>query len=193
MAKPKKPAPKKPAPKPAAKPAKPAPKPAAKPAKPAAAKPVAAKPAKSPPDAKPAKPAKPPAAAKPAAAKVPKSPSLRSIRSAIYQVDDLAKAKAFYAAALGREPYFDQPFYVGFNVDGQELGLDPDVSKFKSGPGGSIAFWRIDDIHATWTHLLAIGGTATSPPHDVGGGMLMAIVSDPFGNFVGLIEEPGKE
>jgi predicted enzyme related to lactoylglutathione lyase len=192
MATPKKSAPKKPAPKPAAKPAAkpPAAKPvAARPAKPAAAKPAAATAAK--PAA--AKPAATKPAATTAAAKVPKSPSLRSIRSAIYQVDDLAKAKAFYAAALGREPYFDQPFYVGFNVDGQELGLDPDVSKLKSGPGGSIAFWRIDDIHATWTHLLAIGGTATSPPHDVGGGMLMAIVSDPFGNLVGLIEEPGKE
>ncbi len=134
--------------------------------------------------------AKKPAAKKPAAKKTPKSPSLRSLRSVIYQVEDLAKAKLFYTAAIGTEPYFDQPFYVGFAVGDHELGLDPDCGTLKPGPGGGIAYWKVDDIHATWTHLLSIGGTATSPPRDVGGGMLVAIVADPFGNPVGLIEEP---
>lgn len=138
----------------------------------------------------PKKPAKKAAAKQPPAPKALKSPSLRSIRSVIFQVDDLAKAKLFYAAALGCEPYFDEPFYVGYNIEGQELGLHPDVSTLKPGPGGAVAYWRVDDIHASWTHILSIGATAIEPPRDVGGGILTAIVADPFGNLVGLIEQP---
>jgi predicted enzyme related to lactoylglutathione lyase len=147
--------------------AKPAPKKAAKPAK--------EKPAK--------KPAK-----KPATSKGPAGPVLRSIRSVIYQVDDLERARAFYAAALGREPYFDEPFYIGFDVDGQELGLHPDVSKIRPGPGGAVSYWRVDDIAASWDHLLALGGSTVDPPQDVGGGITTGIIADPCGNLVGLIQ-----
>ena len=137
---------------------------------------------------KPAKPkAKPVAKAK---AKAKKLPGFRGLRSVIYQVDDLATARAFYAAALGIEPYFDQPFYVGFDIDGQELGLHPDVSVIQPGPGGSIAYWRVDDLVASWRHLVSIGGGAVEAPHDVGGGISTAIASDPCGNLVGLIEMP---
>ncbi len=115
-------------------------------------------------------------------------PVLRSIRSVIIQVDDLEKAKTFYSAALGRVPYYDQPHYVGYDVDGQELGLHPDVSKLTPGPGGAIAYWKVDDIAASWEHLLALGGGEIEAPHDVGGDIKTAIVSDPFGNLVGLIQ-----
>jgi predicted enzyme related to lactoylglutathione lyase len=115
-------------------------------------------------------------------------PVLRGIRSVIVQVDDLEKAKTFYSAALGRTPYFDQPFYAGYDVDGQELGLHPDVSKIKPGPGGAIAYWKVDDIAASWDHLLALGGGAIEAPHDVGGDIKTAIVADPFGNLIGLIQ-----
>jgi predicted enzyme related to lactoylglutathione lyase len=131
------------------------------------------------------------AAKKPIARPAPKlkvSPVLRSLRSVIYQVDNLGKAKAFYKAALGREPYFDEAYYVGFDVDGQELGLHPDISKLRPGAGGSIAYWRVDDIGATWTHLLKLGAIAIESPHDVGGGLQTAIISDPCGNLVGLIQ-----
>jgi predicted enzyme related to lactoylglutathione lyase len=117
----------------------------------------------------------------------PVGPVLRSLRSHIFQVDDLARAKTFYGAALGRAPYFDQPFYVGFDVDGQELGLDPDVSKRRSGAGGGVGYWRVDDIAASWDLLLALGGRSIEPPHGVGGDMQVAIVADPFGNLLGLI------
>jgi len=118
-------------------------------------------------------------------------PVLRGIRSVIVQVDDLEKAKTFYSAALGRVPYFDQPFYAGYDIDGQELGLHPDTSKIKPGAGGAIAYWKVDDIAASWDHLLALGGSAVEAPHDVGGDIQTAIVADPFGNLVGLIQLPG--
>ena len=116
------------------------------------------------------------------------APVLRSLRSVIYQVDDLGKAKKFYTAALGRKPYFDEAYYVGFDVDGQELGLHPDISKLRPGAGGAVAYWRVDDIGATWKHLLALGAVAIESPHDVGGGLQTAIISDPCGNLVGLIQ-----
>jgi len=116
-------------------------------------------------------------------------PVLRSIRSVIYKVNDLAKAKAFYASALGRQPYFDQPFYAGFDVDGQELGLDPDVSTLAPGPGGAVAYWKVSDIHAVWKRITTeLGGHPVELPHNVGGEILTAIVADPFGNLVGLIQ-----
>lgn len=136
----------------------------------------------------------PPSSVKPAKHAVPKKPTrsaapiLRSIRSVIYQVDDLARARAFYAAALDRKPYFDEPFYIGFDVDGQELGLHPDNSQLRPGPGGAVAYWRVDDIRATWDLLLALGAGAVAAPHDVGGGITTGILADPFGNLVGLIQ-----
>jgi len=137
---------------------------------------------------------KKPAARKPArrAAKPakPAPGTLRALRSAIYKVDDLARAKAFYATLLGRAPYFDQPFYVGFEVDGQELGLDPDVAVLKPGPGGAIAYWRVDDVAASYELAVASGGKPVEAPHEVGGGMSTAIVGDVCGNLVGLIQTP---
>ncbi len=136
------------------------------------------------------KPAKKSTATKTRAKPAAKDPGnvLRSIRSVIYQVDDLAKAKEFYTAALGREPYFDQPFYVGYDVDGQELGLDPDVSSRRPGPGGAVPFWRVGDITASWQRLTTLGGQPVALPHNVGGDIETAIVADPFGNLVGLIQ-----
>jgi predicted enzyme related to lactoylglutathione lyase len=146
--------------------------------------------AKKPAPKKPAKkvPAKKPAAKK--AAATPPGDVLRSIRSVIYQVDDLAKAKEFYSAALGREPYFDEPFYVGYLIDGQELGLDPDLSAVRPGPGGAVAYWQVGEITASWQRFTALGGQSIALPHTVGGNIEVAIVADPFGNLVGLIQMP---
>jgi len=150
-------------------------------AKPKAKKPAKAK-AKKPAKAKPKKPVM-------SIGHAALLPVLRSIRSVIYKVDDLAKAKAFYAAALARPPYFDEPFYAGFEVDGQELGLDPDVSTLKPGPGGAVAYWKVSDIQAVWTRLTTeLGGRPIELPHNVGGEIETAIVADPFGNLVGLIQ-----
>ena len=159
--------------KPAAKKKQPAPRQATKPAAKKAKKPAAKKPAK--PVARGMAPA-------------PVGPFLRSLRTCIYQVYDLALAKEFYSQALGKDPYFDEPYYVGFNVDGHELGLDPDVSKRPPGGSGVIGYWRVEDINAAWQHLTTIGATSIELPHSVGVDLQTSIVADPFGNYIGLIQ-----
>jgi predicted enzyme related to lactoylglutathione lyase len=118
----------------------------------------------------------------------PVGPYLRSLRTCIYQVYDLALAKEFYAQALGKDPYFDEPYYVGFDVDGHELGLDPDVSKRPPGGSGVIGYWRVEDINLAWQHLTTIGATSIELPHSVGLDLQTSIVADPFGNYIGLIQ-----
>jgi predicted enzyme related to lactoylglutathione lyase len=110
---------------------------------------------------------------------------LKRLRSAIYGASDLAAAKAFYAALLGQAPYFDQPFYVGFEVGGCELGLDPDGALAQS----VGAYWRVDAVEASLARVVALGGRRGGEPREVGGGIVMASFIDPVGNHVGLIEE----
>src|SRR4051794_38756749 len=105
------------------------------------------------------------------AIKPPAGPVLRGLRTVIYPVADLAAAKAFYIAITGKAPYFDQPFYVGFDVNGFELGLDPDVSKIPPGKAGAVAYWRVDRIAESWAHVTGAGARAVEEPHDVGGGI----------------------
>ena len=134
------------------------------------------------------KPARKQPARKKPARKKSAGPELHALRSCIYQVDDLVRAKEFYTQAIGKQPYFDEPYYVGFDVDGSELGLDPDVSKRKPGAGGAIGYWRVADINATWTHLTSIGALSIELPHAVGVDVQTSIVADPFGNYIGLIQ-----
>jgi predicted enzyme related to lactoylglutathione lyase len=115
---------------------------------------------------------------------------LLGLRTNIYKVTDLAKAKAWYKKLFGIEPYFDEPFYVGFDVGGFELGLDPDVSGQKPGPGGSVTYWGVASMDETIKSLKANGAEIHSAPQDVGEGIKVASVLDPFGNVVGLIENP---
>ena len=115
-------------------------------------------------------------------------PVLRKLRSVIYQVTDLARAKQFYGALLGIAPYFDQEFYVGYEVAGSELGLHPDTSRIPPGPGGAIAYWKVDDLYSSWEHALSQGGEPVEPPHNVGEGTDVAIVADPFGTYIGLVQ-----
>lgn len=107
-----------------------------------------------------------------------------------YAVPDLAAAKAWYQKATGVAPYFDEPFYVGFNINGYELGLDPDLSVTPNGPGGTVAYWGVGDIAATFAHLQQVGATVIEAPHEVGGGIKVATLADPWGNLVGIIENP---
>jgi predicted enzyme related to lactoylglutathione lyase len=115
---------------------------------------------------------------------------IRGLRTVVYKVPDLARAKAWYSEVFGIAPYFDQPFYVGFEVGGYELGLDPDLSKRGPGPGGSLAYWGVDNIADAVSQLAKRGVTIVSPPIEVGGGIKVGTVSDPFGNLIGLIENP---
>ena len=112
------------------------------------------------------------------------------LRTVIYKVPDLPRAKAWYAAAFGTPPYFDEPFYVGFRIGGFELGLDPDIAQSGPGAGGATAYWGVDDIHLSLQSFIAVGAAVREPVADVGDGIRTAIVADPFGNSIGLIEQP---
>jgi predicted enzyme related to lactoylglutathione lyase len=114
----------------------------------------------------------------------------QGLRTAIYAAPDLDKAKAWYSTVLGIAPYFDQPFYVGFNVGGYELGLDPDPSVSPGGPGGVTVYWGVSDASAAVDRLLSLGATSRTAVQEVGESIKVATVSDPFGNIFGVIENP---
>ena len=116
-------------------------------------------------------------------------PSSRTqgIKTVLHPVSDLASAKAVYAALLGMEPQTDAPYYVGFEAEGQQIGLVP--------PGGAqgmsspVAYWHVPDIEAKLAEVTAAGATLSEPAHDVGGGRLVATVTDPDGNVLGLLQD----
>ena len=107
------------------------------------------------------------------------------LRTVVYPVRDLGAAKAWYSATLGLEPYFDQPFYVGYNVGGYELGLLPDATEV-----GPVTYWGVADAEAAQQRLLALGATLSSPVHDVGDEIRLGTVRDPDGNLIGVIKNP---
>jgi len=112
------------------------------------------------------------------------------LRTAIYRVADLEAAKKWYTDVLGKGPYFDQPFYVGFDVGGYELGLLPDKDRTELGLGGSTAYWGVEDADAAYTRLLEKGAVKHNSVEDVGDGIKVGAVLDPFGNVFGVIENP---
>jgi catechol 2,3-dioxygenase-like lactoylglutathione lyase family enzyme len=112
------------------------------------------------------------------------------LRTVIYHVPDMEKAKAWYRTLLGIEPYFDQPFYIGFNVGGFELGLHPSGDHERAGAGGPASYWGVERMTMAWPRALGLGAVAVSAPQDVGDGIQVATVRDPFGNLIGLIENP---
>jgi predicted enzyme related to lactoylglutathione lyase len=114
----------------------------------------------------------------------------QGLRTVIYHAPDLEKAKAWYSEVLGVSPYFDQPFYVGFNVGGYELGLDPDASSTPGGNAGAAAYWGVADAEAAFRRLIESGATERSAVQEVGEGIRVATVFDPFGNILGVIENP---
>ena len=118
---------------------------------------------------------------------------VKGLGTVIYHVTDVSGAKTWYAAAFQQQPYFDQPFYVGSNLAGYELGLDPDQSVSRPGPGGGVAYWRIANIDGAVQHFVSVGAALVAPVQDVGAGIKVAAVTDPFGNMIGLIENPHFE
>ncbi|MBL8520352.1 MAG: VOC family protein [Betaproteobacteria bacterium] len=109
---------------------------------------------------------------------------LLGLRTAVYHAKDLDQAKAWYTRLTGVEPYFDQPFYVGFNVGGYELGLMPDNAD------EALAYWGTPDIAAELVRVASLGAKVVSPAQDVGEGIKVAVIADPQGNRIGLIENP---
>lgn len=115
------------------------------------------------------------------------------LRTAIYHASAIDRAKAWYTQVLGQAPYFDQPFYVGFNVGGYELGLHPAATSAVPGGSGVVAYWGVDHADRALARLLDVGATPHSPVQDVGEGIKVASVRDPFGNILGIIENPHFE
>jgi predicted enzyme related to lactoylglutathione lyase len=113
--------------------------------------------------------------------------STQGIKTVLHPVSDLAKAKAVYAALLGMAPQHEGPYYVGFDAEGQHIGLVP-----AGGPQGMtapVAYWHVPDIEAKLTEVTAAGAALKEPVRDVGGGRLVATVTDPDGNVLGLLQD----
>ena len=104
----------------------------------------------------------------------------------IYPSPDIAAAKAWWSELLGTEPYFDEPFYVGFNVGGYELGLLPDAAA----DDGALTYWGVADVSTAVATALAAGAEVHVAPSDVGGGIITATVRTPTGTILGLIYNP---
>jgi predicted enzyme related to lactoylglutathione lyase len=111
------------------------------------------------------------------------------LRTVIYRVRDLVAAKAWYASAFATQPYFDEPFHVGFEIGGYELGLQPAGADLIVGTNVRT-YWGVDNIEAAHAHMLAHGASPHEAIQEVGEGIKVAAVTDPFGNVVGLIENP---
>ena len=112
------------------------------------------------------------------------------LRTAIYHVADIEKGKAWYTEVLGVKPYFDEPFYVGFNVAGYELGLHPGGGNSDDKADGAVAYWGVENAAAAFKRMLELGASVHEEVQDVGGGIKVATVKDPFGNIFGMIENP---
>ena len=109
----------------------------------------------------------------------------QGITIVLHPVSDLETAKAVYTALLGLPPQADSPYYVGFDVAGQHIGLVP-------GGGGMtspVAYWHVPDIEAKLAEVVAAGATVKEAPRNVGGGRLVATVTDPDGNVLGLLQD----
>jgi predicted enzyme related to lactoylglutathione lyase len=114
--------------------------------------------------------------------------STQGIKTVLHPVSDLATAKAVYTALLGIPPQADSDYYVGFDVEGQHIGLVP-----SGGPqdmASPVAYWEVEDIEAKLAEVTAAGAAVKEPPRNVGGGRLVATFTDPDGNVLGLLQDP---
>jgi predicted enzyme related to lactoylglutathione lyase len=113
------------------------------------------------------------------------------LKTIVYPVKDLVRAKALFSALLKAEPYADEAYYVGFKDAGQDVGLDP--NGHAKGMTGPVPYWHVDDIRGTLASLLEAGAEPLQDVQDVGGGRLIASVKDADGNLVGLLQDTSGE
>ncbi len=123
----------------------------------------------------------------------PKKSPMHGLRTVVYKVPDLNEAIAWYSKAFGTEPYFNQPYYAGFNIGGYELGLLPLEKPVTDTSDNVIAYWGVQDIQKEFQHLINIGATSHEEPTNVGGELMVASVYDPWGNVIGIIYNPHFE
>ncbi|MGH2914062.1 MAG: VOC family protein [Solirubrobacteraceae bacterium] len=113
--------------------------------------------------------------------------STQGIKTVLHPVSDLAAAKAVYTALLGSAPKHDADYYVGYETEGQHIGLVPGGAE--QGMSSPVAYWHVADIEAKLAEVTAAGATLKEPAHDVGGGRLVATVTDSDGNVLGLLQD----
>jgi len=118
------------------------------------------------------------------------APMIKGLRTTVYMVGDLNDAKQWYAKAFKTNPYFDEPFYVGFNIGGYELGLLPEEKPTTEKAESSIVYWGVEEIEEVYNHFIEMGASEHEKPHSVGEPLLVASVKDPWGNIIGLIYNP---
>jgi len=116
--------------------------------------------------------------------------AILGLRTTIYKVADMDKAKVWYAKVFQTEPYFDEPFYVGFHVAGFELGLQPEERPTSFKEESVIAYWGVSDLDWEYQRIIDLGAIGHEKPENVGGEIRVATVKDPWGNCIGLIFNP---
>ncbi|MCK5028840.1 MAG: hypothetical protein KAR57_04345 [Bacteroidales bacterium] len=112
------------------------------------------------------------------------------MRTTVYKVPNLAEAKEWYSKAFLTKPYFDEPFYVGFNIGGYELGLLPEENPVIEKTKSLLVYWGVNEIEKVYNHLITIGALEYEKPTNVGGDLMVASVIDPWGNVIGVVYNP---
>lgn len=118
------------------------------------------------------------------------SSDILGLRTTIYKVGDMDKAKEWYKEAFQTEPYFVEPYYIGFNIGGYELGLQPEENLQSPKIESVITYWGVEDIQKVHTRMIEMGALENEKPFNVGGPLMVSSVRDPWGNVIGLIYNP---
>lgn len=112
------------------------------------------------------------------------------LRTTVYRVADIQAATEWYTKVFEVQPYFVEPFYVGFDIGGYELGLQPQIESGNDKVPNVVAYWGVEDIDAVFSRFVELGAIAYESPKEVGGGIMVAILKDLWGNAIGLIYNP---
>ncbi|SEB50971.1 lactoylglutathione lyase [Tenacibaculum sp. MAR_2009_124] len=118
------------------------------------------------------------------------STKILGLRTTIYKVTDMSRAKDWYSKAFDTVPYFDEPYYIGFNIGGFELGLQPTENLISENTDNVASYWGVENIEEAYATFVNLGAEEHEKPFNVGGPIVTATVKDPFGNLIGLIYNP---
>jgi predicted enzyme related to lactoylglutathione lyase len=126
--------------------------------------------------------------------------TLRGMATVSFWADDVPAAAAWYGQLLGVEPYFvrptaQNPQYIEFRLGDYQHELGIISSDFKqpdapTQPGGAVLYWHVDDVQVMLDKVIAMGATAYQPLVQREAGFVTASVLDPFGNILGLMQNP---
>jgi lactoylglutathione lyase len=112
------------------------------------------------------------------------------LRTVAYKVGDLNAAKKWYTKAFGIPPYFDESFYVGYNIGGYELGLLPEEKAVNNKAESVLTYWGVENINDSYKRMIEVGALENEKPTNYGGELMIASVIDPWGNVIGIIYNP---